>query len=66
MGNKSINKRRLDIKSRLRTAVDKIKLKMMMIDGHGPCCPQPPTIFKDLIKDLIDTPEGKSRNDICR
>lgn len=58
------NKRKLDVKSRLRTAVDKIKLKMMTIDGDGPCCPPSSNIFKDLIKDLIDKPEDKRRNDI--
>lgn len=50
-------------KNRLRTAVNKILVSMTMIDGDGPCC-QPHHYIKDLIKDLIDKPEDKSRNDI--
>ena len=56
-------KRKLDVKGRLRAAVDKITLNMMTIDGDGPCCPPSPRIFKDLIN-LIDKPEDKNRNDI--
>lgn len=63
MGNKSKNKRKLDINGRIRKAVNKILVSMIAIDGDAPCC-QPHHYVKDLIKDLIDKPEDKSSNDI--